>query len=164
MNSRLVSNPGHSDSRVYTFNYDCVLVNSSQFLLVASFSVLRKKKKESRERRRGEREEEEKAGFGVVCRANKHVHLATWELTSHSAPLEWGSPTWRSIKLTAVFLLPSRRHSLACSKWTSKVTSFWGSSKTVSAKASLEEIPYGGWEHRSWSHTELEPDLSYTTY
>lgn len=52
------------------------------------FSVLRKKKKESMERKRGEREEEEKAGFGVVCRANKHVHLASWELTSHSAPLE----------------------------------------------------------------------------
>ena len=55
---------------------------------LSCFSSLRKKKKESRERKRGEREEEEKAGFGVVCRANKHVHLASWELTSHSAPLE----------------------------------------------------------------------------
>lgn len=52
MDSRLVFNPGHSDSRVYTFNHDCVLaitrewreVKSSQFLLVASVLCLEKEK------------------------------------------------------------------------------------------------------------------------
>ena len=83
MDSRLVSNPGHSDSRVYTFNHDCVLaitrewrqVKSSQFLLVASVLCFEKEKEVAEEsgRREKKRKGKRKQSFMFVKVRNVNI-------------------------------------------------------------------------------------------